>query len=336
MTIEELIVYIERGALKYIRNLIEYFRPNKAIIVSDSVVKKHYGHILEEFIDIPIIWHITDLPTIALDEIIIPNTNDLDLVIGFGGGKSIDQAKIISKKAHIPWISIPTAASHDGIASNVASINHNGVRYSEPCTEPKAVIADISIIEKAPIHLRTAGFGDILCKLSSLPEWKLGHEFNDEPFDIEIYNMVNSALYSVLEDNSLKTLINAEIQSGVAMSKFGSSRPCSGTEHAISHVMDTIKPHLHGHQVAFASQFTLYFMRKAGLDVFDPLKLKGILIEHKMPSNLKDLNISKEIFHKIIDKAVNLMKKRNRYSILQHLKINKEDIDIAIKDLDLM
>ncbi len=335
MISNDLIVYVERDALKYIRNIIEQLRPNKAIIVSDSIVKKFYGSNLEEHIDIPIAWHITDLPTISLDEVIIPNTNDLDLVIGFGGGKSIDQAKIISKKAHIPWVSIPTAASHDGIASNVASINHNGVRYSEPCTEPKAVIADLSIIEKAPNILRTAGLGDILSKLSSLPEWVLGAKYNNEPFDKSIYNLVKSALESVLKNNTLENLIYAEIKSGIAMSKFGSSRPCSGTEHAISHVMDTIKPHLHGHQVAFATQITLYFMRKSGLDVYDPIDLKNILLKNNMPSKINDLEFTPKQLFDIIKRSIELMKKRNRYSIFMHNKISYEDFENSIKELNL-
>ena len=42
------------------------------------------------------------------------------VVLGIGGGKDIDVAKLSSANKGIPFISIPTAASHDGIASSQA------------------------------------------------------------------------------------------------------------------------------------------------------------------------------------------------------------------------
>ncbi|MHA1835802.1 MAG: iron-containing alcohol dehydrogenase, partial [Candidatus Odinarchaeia archaeon] len=44
------------------------------------------------------------------------------IVLGVGGGKIIDVAKFVSFKRNIPYISVPTTASHDGIASPRASI----------------------------------------------------------------------------------------------------------------------------------------------------------------------------------------------------------------------
>jgi glycerol-1-phosphate dehydrogenase [NAD(P)+] len=39
------------------------------------------------------------------------------IALGVGGGKDIDVAKLSSAKASVPFMSIPTAGSHDGIAS---------------------------------------------------------------------------------------------------------------------------------------------------------------------------------------------------------------------------
>jgi len=47
-------------------------------------------------------------------------------LIGAGGGRSIDIAKIASMRTNIPFLSLPTAASHDGICSSQASLTVNG------------------------------------------------------------------------------------------------------------------------------------------------------------------------------------------------------------------
>ena len=47
-------------------------------------------------------------------------------LVGAGGGRSIDIAKIASMRTDIPFLSLPTAASHYGICSSLASLTVNG------------------------------------------------------------------------------------------------------------------------------------------------------------------------------------------------------------------
>ena len=43
-------------------------------------------------------------------------------VLAVGGGSKIDLTKVVSRDLNLPFISIPTSAAHDGIASNRASL----------------------------------------------------------------------------------------------------------------------------------------------------------------------------------------------------------------------
>ncbi|MFW9845165.1 MAG: iron-containing alcohol dehydrogenase [Candidatus Thorarchaeota archaeon] len=313
-------IVISEGALSKVDDFLEdYKRP---IFVTDDLLYSEYRESVEELMGSQQTWllvsqYATGGPVGSIDN---------DIIIGFGGGQSLDTAKLLARDTGLNWIAVPTAASHDGIASDVASVSHNGYRYSEKCKSPIGVIADLSIIERAPARLRLAGVGDIISKASSLGEWRLAHEVREEPFEKRVYSLVRSALESVLHDDRLETLIRAEIDAGRAMSIFGSSRPCSGTEHAISHAMDREKQELHGLQVAFATPFCLHYLEEAGYADYSAKGIHRFLTEQGMPTKLDSFAISSDQFLSHVHHALDIMAKRGRYSVLQHLDVNDSDL----------
>ena len=321
------VIIIEDGALNRIGPLVkDYSHP---ICVTDSLIHKDYSQLLENAIGKSCRWLMASSYRANTNTVL----GNVDIVLGFGGGSSLDVAKLISRDTGINWISVPTAASHDGIASEVASVSHNGYKYSEKCKGPMAVIADTSIISKAPPRLRLAGLGDIICKTSSLAEWKLAHEVKEEPFDEGVYSLVKKALESVLASDRLETLISAEIDAGRAMSIFGSSRPCSGTEHAISHAMDRIIDELHGLQVAFATPLCLHYLQEVGCSEYKPRKLHDFMEEREMPTTLSKMGMGSEQLIDCIHHGLNIMEKRNRYSVLHHLHVDDSSIKTVMMDL---
>lgn len=321
-------VIIAEGAIHQLNDILEdYKRP---LIVSDVMIFDKYGTIIEDLVDADVIWSISPDHKKGL----ISSFADVDVIIGFGGGKSIDLAKIFANEAGLEWISVPTAASHDGIASDVASIMHNSYRYSAKCKRPKVILADLSIMSTAPRILTRSGIGDIISKTSSLAEWRLAHECAEEPLDKEVYDIVSRSLDAVIQSDDLETLVRAVIDSGNAMTAFGSSRPCSGTEHAISHAMDRRMQSLHGIQVAFATPLSLFFLEKAGYAAHSSKKIKRLIRERGLPVTLGELDMSEDLFLDDIHHALKIMEKRERYSVLKHCSATDKDLLHALSELE--
>ncbi len=340
-------VIIAEGAIQKLTDLLKKFK--HVLIVTDDLIYAQYHEVIASVIGREHNW--LRLPqfnqVISTDpydgrvifgasrgaEINVSEFKDADIIIGFGGGRSIDAAKLLARESGLEWVSIPTAASHDGIASDVASVTHDGYRYSELCKKPIAVLADLSIMSKAPSKLEMAGLGDIISKASSLAEWRLAHEHNEEAFNEDIYSTLAKTLDTILTDYSLVTLVRAEIDAGEAMCQFGSSRPCSGTEHAISHAMDRRLENLHGIQVAFATPLCVKYLEEVGYSKYKSEFIQDFMRKRGFPMTFDELNVSQELFIDDVHHALKIMERRNRYSVLRHLKLDDSDIVRGLQDL---
>lgn len=88
-----------------------------------------------------------------------------EVVVGMGGGKVIDTAKIAADRAGLPVIIVPTIASTDAPCSGCAvTYTADGIfeQVHSQRLNPSVVLVDDDIIAKAPVRFLVAGMGDAL------------------------------------------------------------------------------------------------------------------------------------------------------------------------------
>jgi glycerol dehydrogenase len=110
------------------------------------------------------------------------------VVIGLGGGKTIDTIKAVASELKLPLIIVPTTASTDAPCSSLSVIysedgHHSGVRWYT--RSPDIVLVDSELILGAPIKYLVAGIGDALSTYFETKANAESHSRNYINFDID-------------------------------------------------------------------------------------------------------------------------------------------------------
>lgn len=155
--------YIQgENALNQLPDLIKLFGKKALILASPSVI----NNIIPSISGIEVEEFRGECCEKEINRILeVIRHNKTDVLIGMGGGKTIDTAKIAADRAGIPVIIVPTIASTDAPCSGCAVIyTENGIFESVYYQKmnPQIVLVDLNVIAQAPVRFLISGMGDAL------------------------------------------------------------------------------------------------------------------------------------------------------------------------------
>ena len=207
--------------------------------------------------------------TDILDSLLIEDIT----VLAVGGGKVCDIAKRLVFTVGGTLIIYPTVVSNDGLLSPIAVMSSDESSVSLPAKMPDHLYIDLSIIRSAPSKFLIAAAFDLLSNISATQDWRYAEEHGDEGMNHLAFQLSRMAANQLLDcvswdvgsEDFLRAVIHGQILSAMSMAYAGSSRPCSGSEHLISHALDKLnigENLLHGQKVGRATLFTTYLHMK--------------------------------------------------------------------------
>ncbi len=254
--------------------------------------------------------------------------DDSDMIAGIGGGRSVDTAKMISYRLGRPFVSLPTAASHDGMASPFVSVRSHRP-HSIVASAPMGVFVDIDVIRKAPARLLASGCGDLVANIVAVRDWQIGHERNGEYYGRYSSDLAMMSAEIVMENSAefarngldARVIVEGLISAGVASCIAGSSRPCSGSEHLFSHALDKIAPGigLHGEKCGLGS------IMMAKLQGQNWKKIAKTLKDVGAPTTAAQIGIGQDAVIKALTIAQE--QRPERYTILREVEMTEKSAE---------
>ncbi|MGL4935474.1 glycerol dehydrogenase [Cetobacterium sp.] len=295
-----------------LKNIAKYAKKNAFVIADEFVLSITEDIINESFKNenLEVIFEIfnrecSKVEVNRLKEIL--KTKDSKIIIGVGGGKTLDTAKAVAYYCNLPVMIVPTIASTDAPCSALSVLYTEDGQFDEYLllpSNPDIVLMDTKIISRAPARLLASGMGDALstyfearaCERSNalnmgggLPT-KAAMALAKLCFDILIADG-EKAMFAAQRSVCTKAVENI-IEANTYLSGIGFESGGLAAAHAIHNgltILEECHDLYHGEKVAFGVLVQL-FLENAPMEEIDEVLFfcKNI----GLPTSLEELGIS--------------------------------------------
>ena len=253
---------------------------------------------------------------------------EFDIVVAFGGGTAIDQAKFFGSRLNKKVIVIPTMISTNAYATDKVALYENNKKVTLLAKDPDIILLDKEVLKRSTLK-NVYGLVDVLSIYTALNDWDLAIEYNNEDISIE-YSYAHKLLLetlSFINNHTYEEIINDTHKifelvgkAGIITDIYGSGKPESGSEHLFAKELEAIKRVPHAISVSNGILLMSLLQNKFSEEVLSAIrKLRVFEDEHLYGINEKLL---KEAFF-------NVKVRPDRFTIVN---LDNNDLEKTFKD----
>lgn len=242
--------------------------PRKLLLVADRNTLQAAEGIVESLASFSVSFHIYEELRVARMEHVVELeqliAGEEIGILSVGTGSVNDPCRLAAARQEKPLCIFATGPSMDGFASYSSPIVADGFKSSYPAKSPEVIIGDTKILAAAPQELKSAGFGDMIAKYTALIDWQVSHLLTGETYCPKVAKLTRDAVDELFlladkvtenDEYTAGLIFEALLKTGIGMSFTQNSRPASGAEHIIGHLIECkqleegIIPNLHGDDI---------------------------------------------------------------------------------------
>lgn len=329
----------------------------KAFILSDATVWEITGKTVEESLQDADIDHYYEefngeASTKEIQRLAeLGEDKDADIVVGIGGGKTIDTAKGVADKLEALTVIVPTTASTDAPTSALSVIYSDGgvfEGYKFYNKNPDLVLVDTQVIVGAPPHLFASGIADAMATYvearasyrrnadtmaggkATLTGIAIAQKAEETLFDYGI------AAYKAAKEGIVTPAVEAIVEANTLLSGLGFENGGLAGAHAIHNgftALDGEIHHLtHGQKVAYGILVQLVLENRPEAEI---LKYIAFFKNLDLPTTLADLHLEDASYEDLVQVGKLATADGETMKNL-HPEITAEQIAQAIKAVDLL
>ena len=303
--------------------------PKNILLVADRNTLSAAKGIEESLKDFSVEYKIYDEIRVACMEHVEELENIIQgrdiAVLSVGTGSVNDPCRLAAARQNKKLCIFGTAPSMDGFASYSSPILKDGFKSSYPAKSPEVIIGDTTILAAAPVYLKSAGFGDMVAKYIGLADWKISSLLTEETYCEKVGDLTRDAVDKLMsmadrvtenDEETAGEIFKSLLMTGIGMSFMQNSRPASGCEHIIAHLVECVElrdgiiPNYHGEDIGV---FTLLMLKYYGeLADRKTIKAKRETVDWEavysfygeMADDVKKLNEPKTVTDEVDPKAL--------------------------------
>lgn len=242
--------------------------------------------------------------------------HNCDVVIGLGGGKTLDTVKAVADELKRPVVIVPTVASTDAPCSALSVIyTDNGVfeSYRFYSKNPDLVLVDTAVCASAPARLFASGIADGLATWVEAQAVQRSHAksmVNGAPTiaGMAIARACEETLltwgfsaYTAVEQKRVTPAVEAVVEANTLLSGLGFENAGLAGAHAIHNgftAVDGDIHHLtHGEKVAYGTLTQMVLERRPDEEIARYIRFYRAI---KMPTTLQEIHLENESWENLV------------------------------------